>query len=59
MSLEVVKTTFFPAVLLCFCFLCECREKKQFQQYMQFDGNQTLMAYNDEGGGSSCKVCTC
>ncbi|XP_058266774.1 cadherin-like protein 26 isoform X1 [Hemibagrus wyckioides] len=44
------------ALLLCFCFLCECREKKQFQQYLQFDGNQTLMAYNDEGGGSSCKT---
>ncbi|XP_047663486.1 cadherin-like protein 26 isoform X2 [Tachysurus fulvidraco] len=44
------------ALLLCLCFFCECREKKIFQQYLQFDGTQTLVAYNDEGGGSSCKT---
>ncbi|XP_053498914.1 cadherin-like protein 26 isoform X1 [Ictalurus furcatus] len=44
------------ALLLCFCFLCKCGEKKKINQYLQIDGIQTLMAYNDEGGGSLCKA---
>ncbi|TTO15643.1 Cadherin-like protein 26 [Bagarius yarrelli] len=46
------------ALLLCMCFFCEFRRKKEFKQYLQFDGNQTLIAYNDEGAGSSCKSWT-
>ncbi|XP_053498917.1 cadherin-like protein 26 isoform X2 [Ictalurus furcatus] len=42
------------ALLLCFCFFCKCGEKKKINHYL-FDGIQTLMAYNDEGGGSLCK----
>ncbi|XP_053338691.1 cadherin-like protein 26 isoform X1 [Clarias gariepinus] len=45
------------ALLLCSCILCECREKKGMQNdYLQSDGNQTLITYNDEGGGSLCKA---
>ncbi|XP_017342268.1 cadherin-like protein 26 isoform X2 [Ictalurus punctatus] len=41
-------------LLLCFCFFCKCGEKKKINHFF-FDGIQTLMAYNDEGGGSLCK----
>ncbi|KAF4077900.1 hypothetical protein AMELA_G00193270 [Ameiurus melas] len=44
------------ALLLCFCFFCKCGEEKKFNQYLQIDGIQTLMAYNDEGLGSLCKA---
>ncbi|XP_034167983.2 cadherin-like protein 26 isoform X2 [Pangasianodon hypophthalmus] len=44
------------ALILCFCFFCECQEENKFKRYLQFDGNQTLIAYNDEGGGSVCKA---
>lgn len=42
-------------MLLVFCFVCEY-QKKNFKQYLQDDGNQTLIKYNEEGGGSICKV---
>ncbi|KAF4077904.1 hypothetical protein AMELA_G00193310 [Ameiurus melas] len=43
------------ALLLCFCFFCKCGKRKKNNQYLQIDGIQTLMAYNDEGMGSLCK----
>ncbi|KAB5546046.1 hypothetical protein PHYPO_G00067590 [Pangasianodon hypophthalmus] len=42
------------ALMLCFC-LINCQEKKNFQEFLQVDGNQTFIPYNEEGGGSMCK----
>uniref|UniRef100_A0A672TAZ4 Cadherin 26, tandem duplicate 1 n=1 Tax=Sinocyclocheilus grahami TaxID=75366 RepID=A0A672TAZ4_SINGR len=47
------------AFLLLFCFLCECKSKN-FQHIplnLEEEGNQTLVKYNMEGGGSIYKVC--
>uniref|UniRef100_A0A671MFR2 Cadherin-like protein 26 n=1 Tax=Sinocyclocheilus anshuiensis TaxID=1608454 RepID=A0A671MFR2_9TELE len=47
------------ALLLLFCFLFEC-QSKNFQHIplnLQDEGNQTLVKYNEEGGGSIYKVC--
>ncbi|KAK2885915.1 hypothetical protein Q8A67_016752 [Cirrhinus molitorella] len=45
------------ALLLLFCFLCDC-QSKNFQHIplnLQNEGNQTLVKYNEEGGGSLYK----
>ncbi|XP_016106798.1 cadherin-like protein 26 [Sinocyclocheilus grahami] len=45
------------AFLLLFCFLCECKSKN-FQHIplnLEEEGNQTLVKYNMEGGGSIYK----
>uniref|UniRef100_A0A4W4DTD8 Cadherin domain-containing protein n=1 Tax=Electrophorus electricus TaxID=8005 RepID=A0A4W4DTD8_ELEEL len=44
-------------LLLCLFFFCECREKKMFEVYLEDDKNQTLIHYNEEGGGSLIRVC--
>ncbi len=47
------------AVMLLFCFFCDC-QSKNFQHIplnLQDEGNQTLVKYNEEGGGSIYKVC--
>ncbi|XP_072553524.1 cadherin-like protein 26 [Salminus brasiliensis] len=43
------------ALLLCCCFLCE-HKAKQFTLNLQDEGNQTLINYNEEGGGSLAKA---
>ncbi|XP_017342265.1 cadherin-like protein 26 isoform X2 [Ictalurus punctatus] len=43
------------ALLLCCVFLCKCQEKNNFKQCLQEDSIQTLIKYNEEGGGSICK----
>ncbi|XP_043080821.1 cadherin-like protein 26 [Puntigrus tetrazona] len=45
------------ALLLLFCILCDC-QSKNFQHIplnLQDEGNQTLVKYNEEGGGSIYK----
>ncbi|KAI4873635.1 hypothetical protein NFI96_031467 [Prochilodus magdalenae] len=43
------------ALLLCFIFICN--NGKEFKLNLQDEGNQTLINYNEEGGGSLAKVC--
>ncbi|XP_053499954.1 cadherin-like protein 26 [Ictalurus furcatus] len=43
------------ALLLCCVFLCKCQEKNNFKQFLQEDSIQTMIKYNEEGGGSICK----
>ncbi|XP_017571070.1 cadherin-like protein 26 [Pygocentrus nattereri] len=43
------------ALLLCCCFLCEYKAK-EFILNIQEEGNQTLINYNEEGGGSLAKA---
>ncbi|XP_036447551.1 cadherin-like protein 26 [Colossoma macropomum] len=42
------------ALLLCCCFYWE-HKAKQFTQYLQDEGTQTLIIYNEVGGGSLAK----
>ncbi|KAK1801610.1 hypothetical protein P4O66_022189 [Electrophorus voltai] len=50
--LALLAALFVLALLLCLFFFCECREKKMFEVYLEDDRNQTLIHYNEEGGGS-------
>ncbi|XP_035378559.1 cadherin-like protein 26 [Electrophorus electricus] len=50
--LALLAALFVLALLLCLFFFCECREKKMFEVYLEDDKNQTLIHYNEEGGGS-------
>ncbi|KAG9269915.1 cadherin-like protein 26 [Astyanax mexicanus] len=43
------------ALLLCCCFFCEYKAK-QFTLNLQDEGNQTLINYNEEGGGALAKA---
>ncbi|XP_060794646.1 cadherin-like protein 26 isoform X3 [Neoarius graeffei] len=43
-------TLLMMALLLCFSFICKCKEKTNFKQCFQDDGNQTMIKYNEEGG---------
>ncbi|KAG5838416.1 hypothetical protein ANANG_G00223480 [Anguilla anguilla] len=42
-------------LLLCLCLICQCKGEQHKPVYLQEDGNQTLIKYNEEGGSSAYK----
>lgn len=43
-------------LLLCLCLICQCKGEQLKPMYLQEDGNQTLIKYNEEGGSSAYKA---